>query len=121
MVCNSDIKVKSPFGDTLISVEIKIFQISPLKKVKKLAPLRNFFRPNLVFLRVEMVPLSGGVDLSEDGKVFGEIVKVESLRCDRIELSVLVVFRRKEGSDDPFSDRIEVDLEEKGISDWATT
>ena len=62
-----------------------------------------------------MVPLSGGVDLSEDGKVFGEIVKVESLRCDRIELSVLVVFRRKEGSDDPFSDRIEVDLEEKGF------
>ena len=117
MVCNSDIKVKSPFGATLISVEIKIFQISPPKKVKNIGPPGEelFFRPNLVFLRVEMVPLSGGVDLSEDGKVFGEIVKVESLRCDRIELSVLVVFRRKEGSDDPFSDRIEVDLEEKGF------
>jgi hypothetical protein len=63
-----------------------------------------------VFLGVEVVPLGVGVDLAEDGEVLGEVVEVDALRFDRIRLSGLVILRRKEGSDDPLPDRIEVDL-----------
>jgi hypothetical protein len=58
----------------------------------------------------------GGVDLSrvrhwpEDWEVLCELVEVNSLRQDGVDPAVLVVPRREEGSDDPLSDRIEMNL-----------
>ena len=72
--------------------------------------MQNAKKSHFVFFRVGHVHLPGVGDGPEDGEVLGEVVKVNPLRQYRIQASVFVVPGRKEGSDNPFSDRIEMDL-----------
>ena len=75
-----------------------------------LMTVKNVKKTYFVLFRIGHVHLPGVGDGPEDGEVLGEVVKVNSLRQYRIQASVFVVSGRKEGSDNPFSDRIKMDL-----------